>query len=239
MTSSVETALQDIRQIKSDCLMLLGQMRDMCPVNAEGHHPDTFRLVAIPMIYAVWERCFTLCHAIALRRLRDLKKQTSLLDARQRALWLQRQPFYQSYIDRLRQPEAYNAEKKPKKGSFFALCDFLGEFESWSSKEIDKTVATDDLVMSFSNVNPDVVELNAVVLGISESQAFQEIEFGRLHDLVLRRNEIGHGGIVTPPGHKEFAELWAFTEGLIKSYCDAFDEWIAIKLRDPPVAPVT
>lgn len=92
--------------------------------------------------------------------------------------------------------------------------------------------------MSFSNVNPQVVAVNAMVLGISEDPTFQKIEFGRLQDLVLRRNDIGHGGIVTPPGNKEFAELWAYTEGLIKNYCDAFDNWIAVTLGDAPLENV-
>jgi len=80
--------------------------------------------------------------------------------------------------------------------------------------------------MTFSNVNQDVVEINASAIGIAEFPPFKEIKFGRLHDLVGRRNEIGHGAIINAPPNENFVELWDFTESLIISYCDAFTSWM-------------
>lgn len=232
MTISLVDSLEEIKLVKVGCIGLLDKMRLLGAPDAHGNYPDTFRLIAIPMIYAVWERCFTLCHAVALRRLRDLKKHANQLDARQRALWLQKQGFYQRYIDLLRQAGGEDPGLRIKKGPYTALWTFLKELEEWSVRSVDVTVQTDELVMSFSNVNPHVVELNAIALGISDDETFQKIDFGRLHELVLRRNEIGHGGIITPPGNKEFGEIWKFTEDLVNNYCDAFEIWIKTSLAD-------
>ena len=76
--------------------------------------------------------------------------------------------------------------------------------------------------MRFSNVNQDVVEINAGAIGIDDFPLFKEIKLGRLHDLVGRRNEIGHGAIINAPPNENFVELWVFTENLITGYCDAF-----------------
>ena len=222
--------LDEITDVKGGCMVLFDDMRRLCAADSEGHYPDTFRLMAVPMIYAVWERCFSLCHAVGLKRLREVRGKTSALASPQRALWLQRQPFYASYLDKVRRLEP--PKRGTSRGEFGALCDLLRDFETWSQGDIDPSVEMIDLVMTFSNVNPEVVKINAVALGIYEHPKFQEIELGRLNDLVGRRNDIGHGGIVTPPGKREFLELWGFAEALIGSYCDAFGDWISQEMAD-------
>lgn len=226
----VADVIDEIAEVKSGCIGLFDSMRGLCALDAEGHYPDTFRLMAIPMIYAVWERCFSLCHAVALKRLCEVRERTSALAPFQRALWLQRQPFYASYLDKIRRLEP--AKRGVNKGEFGALCGLLKDLDDWSQTDIDLTVDMIDLVMTFSNVNPDVVKINALALGISEHASFKAIELGRLNDLVGRRNDIGHGGMVTPPGKREFKELWEFVESLIRSYCDAFEDWIRHEMGD-------
>jgi len=94
------------------------------------------------------------------------------------------------------------------------------------AEAIDSSIETDELVMRFSNVNEDVVEINASAIGIAEFPHFQKIKFGRLHDLVGRRNEIGHGAIINAPPNENFVDLWEFTERLIVAYCDVFITWM-------------
>ena len=62
--------IDQIREVKKNCLELLLKIADLCPVDASGHRPEAFRLIATPMLYAVWERCFTLCQSISLRMIR-------------------------------------------------------------------------------------------------------------------------------------------------------------------------
>ena len=218
--------VDQIREVKKNCLELLLKIAALCPVDASGHRPEAFRLIATPMLYAVWERCFTLCQSISLRMIRDECKHTRALTSVQRALWLQCQPFYQRFLDQIRTSTAPAFAKRVKRGPFNALSEFMGNFDEWMNREIDNAINTDDLVISFSNVNPDVVRLNAAVIGIEEHHGFKKLDFGRLHDLVGRRNEIGHGGIVNIPGNREFSELWVFTENLVTHYCDSFSDWI-------------
>jgi hypothetical protein len=69
--------------------------------------------------------------------------------------------------------------------------------------------------MTFSNVNPDVVEINAMAIGIDEFPQFKNLKLGRLHDLVGQRNDIGHGAVIKPPSNDTFIDLWEFTENLV------------------------
>jgi hypothetical protein len=86
--------------------------------------------------------------------------------------------------------------------------------------------------MTFSNVNPDVVQLNANAVGISDFPAFQKIKLGRLHDLLGHRNEIGHGGFIKAPRNEIFVDLWKFTEDLIADYCAAFTAWMSDRFKE-------
>jgi hypothetical protein len=88
--------------------------------------------------------------------------------------------------------------------------------------------------MTFSNVNEEVVNLNAQAIGIHSFPAFAAIGFGRLHDLVGRRNEIGHGSIVRPPSNADFVDLWTYAEGLINVYSETFKSWLLVRFPPPP-----
>jgi hypothetical protein len=101
-----------------------------------------------------------------------------------------------------------------------------GIWARWSNQGLDRSIETSDLVMRFSNVNQEVVEINAAAIGLVKCAAFQRLKLGRLHDLVGRRNEIGHGAIIEPPPNEQFRDLWDFTEALIVEYCNTFTDWM-------------
>ena len=189
----INRSVEEIEFVKKECLALLKQLRDFYPLREGQSYPETYRLLVTPMLYSAWERCFTLCHAIGLRLIRDLSVNPGSLATSARAVWLIRTPFYQSLVSKLQIQTSATEERGPKKGQFSALCDFLRAMERWLAEGIDSSIDTDELVMRFSNVNEDVVEINASAIGIAEFPLFKNIKFGRLHDLVGRRNEIGHG----------------------------------------------
>jgi hypothetical protein len=223
--SHVASAIQEIEAVRVECENLLKSIKNFSPPDANGHYQDIFRLIATPMLYSIWERCFTLCHSIALRLIRDLTVTTNTLSAPQRSVWLLRSPFYRSLVDQLRNNAA---SSKTKKGEFAILCEFLPKLDNWLLNSLDQTLNTDDLVMTFSNVNDDVVDINAQAIGIVDFPTFKALKLGRLHDLVGRRNAIGHGAIIVPPANGIFRDLLEFTENLVEDYCNVFIAWIQI-----------
>lgn len=226
MLEKLNTAIQEIEGTKAECLGLIETMKNFCPPDAKGNYNETFRLLAIPLLYSAWERCFTLCHAVALRLIRDATPRAELLPANERALWLLSSRFFSSLAAKLQNQGAYSDRRGPGKGHFDAVCDFLGGFDLWRSSVLDPAANTDDLVMTLSNVNPEVVEMNARSIGIDGFPTFKALKFGRLHDLVGRRNEIGHGAIIRAPENQVYRDLEEFTTQLIGQYADVFVVWL-------------
>ena len=128
----VASALQQIELTKAECLGLLQQLREFSPPDEKGRYHDTFRLMATPMLYSAWERCFTLCHAIVLRLIRDTANTANVLNVPLKALWLQQEGFYKSFITQLRNQEGTDC--KPKKGNFSVLCSFIEKLDDWSPR---------------------------------------------------------------------------------------------------------
>jgi MAE_28990/MAE_18760-like HEPN len=237
MTRPIADTVNEIDLVKRECLSLLSGLRQFhSSSNVNNAYPDLYRLLVIPMLYAAWERCFTLCNGVVWRRLREECTAARTLNSTERATWLMKAGFYNSFTQKLLNSSSIGAEEsKPKRSHFPALAAFLKEMDHWSLAPLDVSVDTDDLVMTFSNVNPDVVMLNAEAVGIASFPAFTAIKFGQLHSLVNHRNNIGHGGTLSAPPNGEFVDLWSFTEALIDSYSEVFKAWVVV--RFPPPAP--
>jgi hypothetical protein len=235
MVSPLSSTLAEIDSVRRECLGLLDDLRQFHPPDpVKGTFPDTYRLLVTPMLYSAWERCFTICNAVVWRRLRDESVAAHSLTSAERAAWLMKTSFYQAFTQKLLNAANPGEDGiKLKKSHLPILQEFIGDLDHWLAAPLDPNVDTDGLVMTFSNVNADVVKINADVLGISSFPAFKVIKFGRLHDLVGRRNEIGHGGILSPPPSDQFNSLWEFTESLIQDYCEAFKCWLVIRFPSP------
>lgn len=235
MSDAFDAAKAELDYVRAECLKLISDVKAFCPVPVNGQYPEVFRLMATPMLYSAWERTFTLCHSIALRLLRSSMRNPAALAPSQRAIWFMRASCFSSFRDRWF--EAGLNDKGPKRGRFTAVCDFLQEFEAWCQDPFDLTGDTEELVMTFSNVNPEVVEVNAKAIGFAETAAFGQCKFGRLNDLVGRRNDIGHGSTIEAPKHEAFVQLIAFAEELIGHYCDCAQEWVDGLRRATSAAP--
>lgn len=231
MDEILTTAIEELRFTRDDCLNHLDQLANLCPPDADKRYPEAFRMVSTPFLYSVWERCFTLTNAIAIRVIRQKAPTAGDCSSKQAALWLQKEAFFQSFLDKMRaSAQADNSEnggqsKKIKGGAYKAVVELLEHMDQWREKPL-LTGETRELVMTFSNVNPEVVQVNAEAIGINTFDAFKLLDFGRLHDLVGRRNDIGHGTLNLVPGNREFSELWAFTVSLVQAYSDAFERWL-------------
>jgi len=136
-TSDVAPAVEEIEHVKKECLDLLEKLREFRPISDGEQYPETYRLLITPMLYSAWERCFTLCHAIGLRLLRDFAVNPRALATSTRAVWLVRTPFFQSLVSRLQIQPSPQEERRPKKGQFSAVCEFLVSLDRWFVDAID------------------------------------------------------------------------------------------------------
>src|ERR1019366_6114012 len=94
-------SVEEVERGKHECLALLKQLKEFHPI-AEGEpYPSTYRLLVTPMLYSVWERYFTLCHAVGLRLIRESAGVARDLAATERAVWLLHTGFYQSLVSKL------------------------------------------------------------------------------------------------------------------------------------------
>lgn len=239
MTNSLEEeAVLQIRTVLEECIVVFDSLDSFCPADENREYPETFRLLATPIFYSIWERCFTTCHAVTLRLLKDQCKHAAELTPKQRTAWLLRTPFYQSFCDQLKKG-GFDTEssKGIRKGQFAITAEFLASLEEWSRGPIDSNIDTSEIVMTFSNVNPDVVDLNAHAIGISQFPDFQRLKLGRLHNLVGIRNNIGHGAIISAPSNDEFRDLWIFSECLVSEYCRIFINWITLQSTNDVAVP--
>lgn len=218
-------AIKQIQLVRNECDHTLASVKAFAPPNPITNQYDpTFRLIATPMLYSIWERAFSICHSESLRLIRDVTVSANSLTADRRAIWLIKGTIFRSFVDRIK--TTIHDARTPKKGEFNTLVDFLRNLDSWAAEGLDPALAVEDLVITFSNVNPKVVDLNAEAIGIAAYPQFQTIKFGRLHNLLLYRNEIGHGARIVPPTNQEFVDLMNFTEELVRDYTDVFVAWI-------------
>lgn len=236
--SPTSEVVKEIEGVKTECLTLLKDIRAFySPPRGSRSYPGTYKLLVIPLLYAAWQRCFTLCNAIAWRRLRDETVAAGALTDSQRAVWLIQTGFYRSFTDKLLDSATIGiSSDKPKRFHQPALASFLKQLDEWGAAKLDIEVDIAKLVMTFSNVNADVVTHNAKALGIEEFPPFQALKLGRLHSLVGFRNDIGHGGTIQPPPDEEFETTWSFTEKLIADYSDVFKAWVLMRFP-PPLPP--
>ena len=121
----VNEAVAEIENGRIECLQLLTSIQDFYSPAEGEDFPPTFRLIVTPMLYSAWERCFTLCHEVGLRLIRDTVTSPMTLGATNRAVWLIGTPFYQSLVAKLKNQSALDEESGPKKGHFVSLCEFL------------------------------------------------------------------------------------------------------------------
>ncbi|BDC46144.1 HEPN domain-containing protein [Paraburkholderia terrae] len=233
---NINSALDEIAFLRSDCLGLIDQTMTLCQPDANGDYPESFRVLTTPFLYAVWERCFTTSFGIMLKVLHYRCPTPGVMTSDQAAVWLQAEPFFASYTDRMKNTwstkdsEEAASRKSIKASSYKALVDFIDELFQWRHASLSKLTDTTKLVMTFSNVNCAVLQANAEAIGLVSLPEFVNFHnaIGRLEDLVGRRNDIAHGTLARPPGNRTFKELLDLTrEQLITQFCEIVQLWIA------------
>ncbi|WP_158618443.1 MAE_28990/MAE_18760 family HEPN-like nuclease [Candidimonas sp. SYP-B2681] len=227
----------------NDCLPVLENLRSL--LSDQISERDTLRLMAVPMLYSVWERCFSLWTSICLKIIRDNHIRAADCPPQLRAYWLRKAGFFKSFIDTIRDVVELEREdsvfnqtsglsKKITKGGFHLSAKVLRELDTWHQQPFSAKLDVKELVLTYSNVNDAVVAVNAEALGLVNMDAYSKLDLSRLGGLVGLRNGIGHGAMLNPPGEKELEELLAYTESLVQQYADVILEWVNAHAASDP-----
>lgn len=219
---NLKTARNETSSARVRHLDLLDQVRAHC-VSNNSTKDGFLYLLAIPIIYAAWEGYFKIACALCLKRRCIRGQKAKKYSSPYMTLWLQKEPFVHSYLQNLVNGMQLGKPLRKSGGQFFALANFAGNVANWLEGPIDHTILFDDLVMTHSNVNRDVAMLNGSVIGLNMGG----VKFGRLDELLGRRNEIAHGGLLSFPTEAEVIGLISYTEDLIRSFDQSVSQWLA------------
>lgn len=217
-----KSASTELKSATNRHLDIIQKTREHC-FNKNLSKDKFLYTMAIPMIYSAWEGYFRISLSICLRRLCLKNCKVGKYPDEYITLWLQREAFVSSFYRSLMNSIDLNVKQKPvNKARFNALTEFQTSVRNWLNKPVNTSANFDKLVMTYSNVNGDVVKLNTDVINIDVSG----INFDDLNEVLGRRNEISHGGLITLVQEDDAIRNAAYIENLIISFGQAVDKWI-------------
>ncbi|ELI6431879.1 hypothetical protein RRM65_001618 [Aeromonas salmonicida subsp. salmonicida] len=218
----LSSAKLEAKQALERHLKILDDISERC-VSANIKNDGFLYLMAIPIIYAAWEGYFKISCSICLRRhCRPGRKIAAYPDV-YAALWLQKEGFLASFLQKLLNTMTLGSQpKKQGYGKFDVLTTFTGEMKSWLNNPVDHLIDFDSLVMTHSNVNKGIAELNAKVIGLDVTN----VPLGRLDTLLAQRNSIAHGGLITFPTRASIEDTLEYTKDLINKFHNSVMLWL-------------
>lgn len=219
---TLSAARQELAAAKIRHLALLDDVHRHCIVDNPDREGFKY-LLAVPIIYAAWEGYFKISFTLCIKRKCQSTLKAKSYPGIYRTLWLQKQPFVQSYLDTLVGAMQPGRAVAPKTGyQYKALATFSENFAQWLNAPVEHTSGFEDLVMTHSNVDQKVLGLNSEVIGLDLSG----VPVGRLDSMVGRRNEISHGGLLTYPTEVEVTDLVNFCRNLITGIDTKISTWL-------------
>lgn len=215
-TREIEAALQRH-------LNLLADLEKWCIIQNTGKEKFLY-LLAIPILYSAWEGYFRLTCSICLRRLCHQGKRVREFDHKYTTLWLQREEFVEAFLRNLfNSMTPGRVSKKSNPGRFNALATFSKDTSEWLDQPINHSENFDDLVMTYSNVSPDVAKLNCEIIGID----ITSVDFSKLNEILQRRNNIAHGGLIDYPHEATLVELIKYARDLLRKFDSCVKSWVS------------
>lgn len=214
--SEIDDALRRHQAILSD-------VRKWC-VDSNTTKESFYYLSAIPIIYSAWEGYFRVTCAICLRRQCTQGLKVKKYTHGYATLWLQRESFVETFFRNLFNSMTLGRDnRKINSGRFQALANFAKDVNLWLETPLNHSANFDELVMTYSNVNPDVVKLNCDIIGIDIST----VDFSKLNEVIGRRNDIAHGGLIQYPSEGDVVGLIGYTDELLKKFHGCARAWLA------------
>lgn len=240
--------IAEVSQTKDECLDALDKIKkievELNQTPSGKTLVSNYRTISIPMIYASWESHFTSSIAICFRALKDIDKLACDHSPHIRAIWLQQETFFTKYIDMIKNiydvdshkslsEKMATMKKKIKKGHYKLTTEVLESIDKFNKSVLNQNVNVEELVMTFSNVNKVVTEMNMEVVGLNSAV----LDLTKLDELVGLRNALGHGQFSTIIGDRQFSYLIEYTENLINALYTEIESWIinlSNQLNTPP-----
>ncbi|MDH0494072.1 MAE_28990/MAE_18760 family HEPN-like nuclease [Comamonas aquatica] len=217
-------AIEEISALRSECIDLINSAAAMNLNNSQNE----FRII-IPFFYSIWERFFRTSNAIVIKIIRSKTYSSNdglhkRLNAYQIACFLQKEPFYQTYLDKNKSFDSV----KIKGGIFENLSNFIDKLLKWIHSPLPISVEPEKMVMTFSNVNKEVVLVNAKSTGMIKLPEFNDFinEIGPIEEFVGIRNDISHGALIEYISQRKFDYLLEFSKKIINGYCHICQLWI-------------
>src|SRR5258706_7229520 len=98
MLSTINSAKEELAFVKQQCIGLIDRL-DLMKSEVPVAHIETFRLLAVPLLYSAWERLFSIGHSLCLRVIRSRYTRAGDCPPRSRALWLRKAEFFKGFVD--------------------------------------------------------------------------------------------------------------------------------------------
>jgi len=234
-----------LEKTKNESLGFLDSIKsinDFMARSGDSEKEDMFRIISVPMIYSSWEGFFTETMSVCLNTLKLSDREAFKYSAEIRALWLQREPFYNRYVDMIK--NIYDADshrsivhngaqikKKVTKGAFKLTSDVIQHIDAFNRSTLSDCDVS-ELVMTFSNVNEIVVKINFDAIGLD----YSSLDLSQLGEVVGLRNSLGHGEFKSSVKPRKFNSIIAYVEILINDLNQCATEWLD-KLEDEITKP--
>ncbi|MEK6356162.1 MAG: MAE_28990/MAE_18760 family HEPN-like nuclease [Burkholderia cenocepacia] len=218
----LNSARQEIKSARIRHAKMLDDIRLHCIQNNATKDQFLF-LLAIPVIYAAWEGYFRLACSICLRRQCHVGKKAKKYTGKYAALWLQKEGFFDSFLQSLFNAMQFGrTSNKINAGKYLAVSEFSAKMNDWLDAPISHLTNFDELVTTYSNVNKEVASLNCGIIGLD----ITNVDFSKLNELLNRRNEIAHGGLLDYPRENTVTDLLDYTSALIDSFHASVEAWL-------------
>lgn len=181
-------------------------------------------LMAVPIVYAVWEGYFKMSIAVCFKRLYEVNCRPRPIGRAFPTLWLQKESFVASFLQNLvnAMSPGTDVSKKINVGKFKALAGFSNDIAKWLASPVPAPTDFVNLVMTHSNVNESVAKANADIIGLD----LAGVDFGRINQLLNLRNDVSHGGLLQLPEAPEIERTINYTKELINQFDSAVQRWI-------------
>ncbi len=243
--SNFEDLKVELNKTKTESLDFLShikQINDFLTQSGDQQKEEMFRIISIPMIYSSWEGFFTETMSVCLNSLKLSDREAFKYSPSIRALWLQREPFFSKYIDMIKNIYDIDShksitqtgtqfKKKITKGTFKLTSEVIDHIDGFNKSALSDCDVS-ELVMTFSNVNEMVVQINFDAIGLD----YSNLDLSQLGEVVGLRNSLGHGEFKSKVQPRKFSSVISYVEQLINDLNTSAEHWLD-KLEDEVTKP--
>ena len=236
-TFDLNTVISEIEFSKAESLEAIAKMRSV----VESKEDKVVAQASVPIYYSAWEKFFKDCVAIGLKVVANIYNSAGDADAQKRVFWILKEPEFKSFVDVIRsiieisyieaESEQRNKfRKRVTKGLAQDTARIVEWFDRFNSERFSPKLDYEELPLTFSNVNKDVIEVNLKLLGGLEEDQYDSDDYKTLDELVGTRNAIVHGGVKVGVGNKRSLQFCDEISWSIRRFGNVMEGWAHSKI---------